>query len=967
MSIRSRLFLLILAAIIPAFALITWHAVNERAAALRAAENDALNLVRIARKLEDGAVSTIHQILDSLSKMPEIHSMRASPDCDRLLANLQALHPIYSNLAVADLDGDIFCSALPLDAPVNIRDREYFRGAIETGEFSAGRFQLGRITNVTTINFGYPLRDTHGVINGVVFAAMNLDAFSGLIHGLELPDDTTLALIDEDGTLLAHSDPETDRIGTRWPGQLHDTGTDAVSVMPGLDGEDRLYAIGPLLQTAGGNVYVAAGIPKDAIVLAANADLRNSLAIMFFILLLVLLITWHGTDVVLHRRIKRLLSAQHELAHGHAEARSGAETSDDEIGELTRSFDQMAETLEHTHRAMQTLSAVNRALIRSESELELLQRMCELAVRVGNFSFAWIGYICNDEHQSIEPVALAGYPGGMNAFRKTVHDISWGEHGRNDSLMSRAIRSGTEQVVQDISLDESSKTLRSLAHMKQSVAAAAIPLIVDGQIIGALSVHSDTRDVFGETHIRLLQETVTDLCFGISVLRAREEHRLIQEKADRIAFYDSLTGLPNLSRFMQEITSWLANENTRFGIVVINVDRFSEINEAFGFEQGDRLLEIFSRRLSRVVSSNEFVARMRGDDFGVLFPILDENQLAYTMDRLLSVLGNTFELAGVPIDIDATAGVTIAVPGDSSVDGLLRQVDVAMRRGKQAGARWVLYSPELDRAHPQRLALAAELRRAIDSFQLLLHYQPKIDMVGKKLMGVEALVRWQHPDRGMIPPAEFIPLAEHTGLIKPLTEFVMEAAAAQARLWRDAGMPLAIAVNVSSRNLQDPQFYDFARQLIHRFDISPGLLEIELTESAVMEDMEAASKLLHALNKLGIQLSIDDYGTGYSSLRYLQQLAVNNLKIDQSFVGRLLVDRDSAAIVASTISMGHDLGLMVVAEGVETLEIYQQLAELGCDIAQGYFFSKPLPEEQITPWIKRFDINNWIAPAGSQD
>ncbi|MFZ5620602.1 MAG: putative bifunctional diguanylate cyclase/phosphodiesterase [Pseudomonadota bacterium] len=273
-----------------------------------------------------------------------------------------------------------------------------------------------------------------------------------------------------------------------------------------------------------------------------------------------------------------------------------------------------------------------------------------------------------------------------------------------------------------------------------------------------------------------------------------------------------------------------------------------------------------------------------------------------------------------------------------------------MHQAKKAGNRYAFYAADRDEASPQRLALVTELRQAIELDQLTLHYQPKVDLRSGRACGVEALVRWKHPERGMMPPDSFIPLAEHTGLIRPLTEWVIMAALRQAAAWRRTGMELPIAVNLSAHSLRDREFLGRLERMFIDWEASADWLEFEITESAIMDDPEHALDILRRLHELGIALFIDDFGTGYSSLSYLQRLPVDALKIDRSFVKDLLEDKDSASIVRSTITLAHDLGIGVVAEGIETAAVRDRLAELACDQAQGYFFGKPMPAEEFAVW-----------------
>jgi EAL domain-containing protein (putative c-di-GMP-specific phosphodiesterase class I) len=321
--------------------------------------------------------------------------------------------------------------------------------------------------------------------------------------------------------------------------------------------------------------------------------------------------------------------------------------------------------------------------------------------------------------------------------------------------------------------------------------------------------------------------------------------------------------------------------------------------------------------------------------------------------KLQDALGGSFVLEGLSLDVEASIGVALYPEHGSDPDELLQHADIAMYAAKQTHAGFMLFDPKLDQHSPRRLALLGELRRAIDSQQLVLHYQPKVDAHSGRVLGVEALVRWQHPQHGLLPPDEFIPLAERTGLIGPLTHYVLDAALRQCRAWQQTGRELTVAVNVSARRLLDPGFPDEVAGLLARWDAPARLLVVEITESAIMTDPAHALQVLDRLNRLGVQVSIDDFGTGYSSMAYLKNLPVDELKVDRSFVSHMIGNTSDAVIVRSTVDLGRNLGLRVVAEGVEDQATRQQLDALGCEAIQGYHISRPVPADDLLAWIKQ--------------
>ncbi len=326
-------------------------------------------------------------------------------------------------------------------------------------------------------------------------------------------------------------------------------------------------------------------------------------------------------------------------------------------------------------------------------------------------------------------------------------------------------------------------------------------------------------------------------------------------------------------------------------------------------------------------------------------------QALHVARQIRTALETSVEADGVWLDVEASIGVVVSGEHGSDVDTLMQRADVAMYVAKARGAGVSVYDADLDGHSPQRLGLLSELRRALDTGELVLHYQPKIGLLDSNVCGVEALVRWQHPERGLVPPDLFIPLAERTGLIRPLTRYVLDAALEQCRRWQDDGRQLQVAVNISARNLLDEHFVDDVIELLGTWQVRPGCLELEITESTIMADPIRARAVLTRLAGLGITLAIDDFGAGYTSLAHLKNLPVHQLKIDRSFVSSMLDERSDALIVRAVVELGHNLGLRTVAEGVEDRETRDQLAALGCDVAQGYLFSRPVPAEDLVTFF----------------
>jgi len=423
------------------------------------------------------------------------------------------------------------------------------------------------------------------------------------------------------------------------------------------------------------------------------------------------------------------------------------------------------------------------------------------------------------------------------------------------------------------------------------------------------------------------------------------------------ALHDALTDLPNRVLLDDRLALALrAGERaaTPLALLLFDLDHFKEVNDTLGHHAGDQLLRDVAVRLVGTVRASDTVARLGGDEFAVLLPTADAEGAIAAAGTILAALEPPFLVEGQRFEVGASIGVAVAPAHGADAATLLQHADVAMYVAKRGRSGYALYDADQDGHSLRRLALMSELRRAIATGQLLLHYQPKVAVATARLQGVEALVRWPHPERGLIPPAEFIPMAEQTGVIEPLTRWVLDTALGQARVWRDQGLALPVAVNLSARLLQDPGVVDTIVGLLDAWRLDASWLEIEITESAVMADPAGALAILTRLHDQGIQLSIDDFGTGYSSLAYLRRLPVDTIKIDQSFVRELAVNGDDAAIARAIVNLGHTLGLGVVAEGVEDDVTWARLTALGCDVAQGYHIGRPIPAEEVQPWVDQW-------------
>src|SRR4051812_35331847 len=479
--------------------------------------------------------------------------------------------------------------------------------------------------------------------------------------------------------------------------------------------------------------------------------------------------------------------------------------------------------------------------------------------------------------------------------------------------------------------------------------AVAVPLRDEEAVLGVLYVEGRLDDVstFSEDDVRLLETLANHALVSIDRIDLVERLRQTAAEQTHQATHDHLTGLPNRRALSAAVNEALRASEAPVSVVLIDLDRFKEINDTLGHHMGDEVLRDVGGRLAGAMPDGATTARLGGDEFAVVLTGLTRDAAAEEANRLLASLVDPFAVGGLHLDVTGTAGVAVSPEDGTDANTLLQRADVAMYDAKDRHAGVALYSPDRDEYSPGRLALVGELRNAIESRSLTLVYQPKATLSSGRVTGVEALVRWPHATHGMIPPDDFIPLAERTGLIRALTQVVLEEALRQTARWNATGLRLHMSVNISARNLTDESLPDLVRDALSSTGVRPEQLILEVTEGSIMSDPDGSIELLHRLKGVGVQLSIDDFGTGYSSLAYLKRLPVDEVKIDKSFVMTLPRDQKDATIVGSTIDLGHRLGFRVVAEGVETEAALRFLDGASCDVAQGYLLSRPVPPAEL--------------------
>ena len=455
-----------------------------------------------------------------------------------------------------------------------------------------------------------------------------------------------------------------------------------------------------------------------------------------------------------------------------------------------------------------------------------------------------------------------------------------------------------------------------------------------------------------EVHLQLFRDVTPSLFVAIIEDISERKHYITE--LEHKALYDNLTDLPNRNLLMDRLKHAIKvsrRDAKPFSVCLIDIMRLQEINDIMGHSDGDLVLQQVANRLQDTLRDSDTIARIAGDEFVAVLPNSGSEHAHEIAKKILYAFEGLIYIKEMPLEVEVAIGIAVYPDHGDTPTTLLQHADVAMRIAKYETSGYCLYNPEDAPYSVKHLKMHAELHKAIKEKTLILYYQPKLEVRSGKISSVEALARWPHPS-GMISPNDFIPMVEQTGLIRPFTHWVLEEAMNQCQHWQQRGIMLSISVNLSTRNLLDPALADYLNELLARYKLDPAYLTLEITESAVMNRAEKALKILTHLSTMGFKLSIDDFGTGYSSLAYLKRMPVSELKIDQSFVANMCHDATDANIVRSTIELAHNMGLQVVAEGIEEPEQLNMLIELGIDYGQGYLIARPMPHDDLTDWLK---------------
>jgi diguanylate cyclase (GGDEF)-like protein/PAS domain S-box-containing protein len=606
------------------------------------------------------------------------------------------------------------------------------------------------------------------------------------------------------------------------------------------------------------------------------------------------------------------------------------------------------ERITRLNRVYAVLSGINTLIVRVRDRDELFRETCRIAVQSGQFPLAFVAVV-DSRDQLLRNVAWAGDERGfVHLTRPTVDAKEQGKAG----LGAQAIQRRIPVVCNDIEADGSAMRYPKAALERGYRSAVALPLVVDGTGIGALLLFAAEAGFFDAEEMKLLHELASDIAFAL-------EHLEALGKVEYLAFHDPLTGLPNravLTDRLGQILSTARRDKQLAGVMFFDVERFRMINDTLGRQAGDEFLKAVAERFKSAIRAQDTVARIGADVFAVAVAsfanVTDATHLL--SDRLAKAFAQPILVNGQELRAVLKAGIAVFPEDGDTAEALCRNAEAALKRAKDAGERYVFYTPEINARVSESLALENKLRRALEAEEFVLHYQPKVDTKTRAIVGLEALIRWNDPKLGLVPPGKFIPLMEETGIILQAGRWALRRAVTDVQAWREKGLLAPrVAVNVSQIQLRQKDFVQSVLEALAGFGDAEPVLDLEITESMVMQNFDATVRALQTLRGVGVETSLDDFGTGYSSLAYVARLPVAALKIDRSFVIEMVSSRYARTIVETVISLAHSLGLKVIAEGVDAEDQLALLSSLGCDQIQGYLISKPVPPEQVVAMLSK--------------
>ncbi|MBY0270172.1 MAG: EAL domain-containing protein [Burkholderiales bacterium] len=950
LTLQQSLALIAMLITLPFLGHTLWTAWNERNHTLDTRADNAAVIARLVARDFSQALAHTQQLLAlfaaGVDHRKPLHSL-----CEPMLRRMVEQQPIYYQAVVVEPDGRIVCGVNPVPAGATIADRDYFRRAMASRTFAVSGLVQSRTTGKPTIAAGYPILGPDGGVRGALAVSLDLHWLQSLFENIHLPQDALASLVDSAGRIVLRHPRRPETLGRLVPD--HETFLPAarsqkegIINVTGRDAVERVVGYARIEGDPANPAYIRIGVSHDSIEAESRKILISGLVTLALVLLMAGALAWFAARNLVIRPIRKLIDVTQHMGISDLQLRTGLANDRGEIGRLAGAFDDMAARLQRSVRALRALSAGNRTIIRRQTEQELLDTMCAVAVEKGGYPLAIVYYALTDDEKTI---VIQAYAGGLDIDVSALK-LTWADTRLGRGPEGTAVRTGHMDVIHNVTTEQRFEPWREMAQSLGINSVISLPLKVEGAVIGTFTLAAPETEAFDTDEIELLDEMAADLSFGIETIRSRVARDAAYAAAEHAARHDAVTGLPNRSTLVRRLDHLLQISKTTgetSTMLIAYMPRMQDLFDSLGHDASNRILSNLATRLLAFRDFGGVVSRISFDEFGVLLFKRNLEETATIAFQLRRLFEQPVEIEGALIEVQASIGIAMLPDHGDDSDLLLRRAGQAAREAIRRDLPSLVYVGSTQQENAVQFTMAAELRRAIDRSELILHYQPKVDIRSGKMLAVEALVRWVHPEKGLVSPAQFIPLAEQTGLIRPMTFTIIEMAARQQAAWIARGLQTPIAVNLAARSLADPQFVPRLSDILARNGVPADLIDLEITESSLVDDPEGARRMLLALRDLGYRIYIDDFGTGYSSLSYLVNLPVHSLKIDRSFILGMGKNQSAYLVVASVISMAQSLGLRVVAEGIETTADVDRLRELGCDEGQGYLYCKPQTAAQL--------------------
>jgi len=851
----------------------------------------ALSLARIASADAQRMVRDSEQLLAGLARRPKVRALDPA-NCDSILSDFRDFLPQFANIAIADAAGRVVCSALAQSRGklASVAGAAWLQQVASANRYVAGAPHVGPVSGKWVSVLAYPVRDANGGFIGAIGFPVDLVRYNPLPADAVLPAGAVISIVGADGTVIATSAEPEKRVGTAFP----DRGL-LERIQRERQGHTWAAADGGaaygFTTVSGTDWFVICRVPAATILSGVFGEAARTGGV------LVLLTMLGGALAYLFGRrivspVIGIADAARAVAGGDLDRRAQVE-GPPEIQDVAEQFNNMLDVRQRTEQKYRNL-------------LESAPDAIVIADASRRIVFA-----------NLQAVRMFGY---------AIHELT----GRTIEML----------------LPERARE----RHEKSAGQYAAAP--DKFQLAPRLGLTAQRKDGTEFPVEVSLSPLMTDEGLIVSaIIRDVSERRHYEEKLAYISQFDALTGMPNRHLLRDRLAQAIHRatlDGSRLAVLLADVDRFKEINDSLGQQAGDRVLKAVGERLAKSLGERHDIARPGADEFVILKEVRSEQEIQLAADTVLQAFATPLLVDGNELFLSVSVGITVAPDDGNDAESMLKNAGIAMNQAKCDGRNaYRFYAPEMDARASGRMALENRLRRAVQNDELLLHYQPQVCARSGKVKGMEALVRWRHPELGLVPPSQFIGIAEETGLIDSIGEWILRTACRQNKAWQDQGLPHTVmGVNISARQFRNKNLADMVAAALRDSGLDAAWLELEITESMLVQHPDEAERMLRRIAGMGVGIALDDFGTGYSSLVYLKRFPVSSLKIDRSFVRDIHTDPDDAAIVKAVVSLAKSLGMDVVAEGVELREQQDFLRDLDCDSYQGYLFSKPVPAEE---------------------